>query len=94
MLDEEEYYLSGAKYQDAKRRIYSAMGNTTIQNESSRFVTGALRLALSYIDYRLIRQQQYNQAVKELDEIRGYLTPGAFPSYEQRMSSLLALCGR
>lgn len=84
--------LSEPRYARAKRALYSNLGNELAQKSGSPYISRALALALSFIEYKLIKQQQYAKAADELNEIQSYLVPGALPLYEQKINQLLIQC--
>lgn len=76
------------EYADAKRVLYLAMGNEPVQ-ASSLYFKRALEVVLKFIDRVLIGRGRYTKAIEELEEVRGYLIPGASPSHEQKIKDLL-----
>jgi len=84
--------INPQRHETAKRELYYLMGNEEAQKNEFSKAKWALGLALSFIEYRLVKEKKYQEAKGELREILKYIIPGVFPSHEQKIKQLFESC--
>lgn len=83
--------LSQFRYEYAQSALYFNAGNEAAQR-NGHYLVHELGLALAYIRYQLIANHKYLEALKDLQDIHGWLFPGAMLQYEMPIMQMIELC--